>query len=264
MKKQFLCTLLFYTTLLIFIPNLYAVPNLISYQGVLNDANGNPINNTGLEITFSIYDVKTGGTALWSEVQAVQVIEGVFNVKLGAVEPLPAIFHSDTLYLGIKAGADQEMTPRQRITSAPSAVFSVPIGTIMSWAKNLQGVPALTGEWVECNGQTLDDPGSPLNGQVIPNLNGENRYLRGNSESGGVGGGPHNHIWYRQSYVGYLMDYARIMCENGYRDDIAFHTYNSNGAPLIAVYDAHHHANYTSMSETNPYYYNIVWIMKVK
>jgi len=37
----------------------YAVPNLISYQGVLNDASGNPVNNTSLEMTFSIYDVET-------------------------------------------------------------------------------------------------------------------------------------------------------------------------------------------------------------
>jgi hypothetical protein len=49
----------------------------------------------------------------------------------------------------------------------------VPIGSIIDWPKSLTGVPALTDAWAECNGQTLDDPSSPLHGTVIPNLNGD-------------------------------------------------------------------------------------------
>lgn len=49
----------------------------------------------------------------------------------------------------------------------------VPIGFIGFWHKNLTGVPDLPDGWVECNGQVLSDPDSPLNGQTIPNLNGD-------------------------------------------------------------------------------------------
>jgi len=50
---------------------------------------------------------------------------------------------------------------------------TIPIGAITAWHKSLTGVPqTLTDGFVECNGQTLSDAGSPLNGQVIPNLNG--------------------------------------------------------------------------------------------
>ncbi len=76
----------------------------------------------------------------------------------------------------------------------------VPIGTILPWAKSLTGVPALDDRFVECNGQTLSDAESLLDGQVIPNLNGDatgaalsdgqkyQRFLRGDTTSGGSGG----------------------------------------------------------------------------
>jgi hypothetical protein len=80
-------------------------------------------------------------------------------------------------------------------TALPLA-FQVPIGSILPWYKSLTGVPALPYGWVECNGQTLSDVHSPLNGQVIPNLNGNASgadtfsnsktavYLRGGANSG--------------------------------------------------------------------------------
>src|SRR3954470_6066934 len=65
---------------------------------------------------------------------------------------------------------------------------AAPIGSLKSWLKNFPGVPPLTAQWAECNGQVLSDPESPLNGQTLPNLNGEQRFLRGASVSGGTGG----------------------------------------------------------------------------
>ncbi len=107
---------------LIALSNVIAVPNLISYQGVLTDSSGTPVNGT-VSITFSIYDVATGGTALWSETQAVTATNGIFNVQLGAVEPIPhTVFVEDQLYLGLKAGADQEMSPRQMLSSTGYAM----------------------------------------------------------------------------------------------------------------------------------------------
>lgn len=101
--------------------NLYAVPNIISYQGKLNNQNGQPLTGA-YSITFTIYDAATGGTALWVETwtgpHSVNVKDGLFNVELGAIQPLsPTIFDRDDLFLGIKVVADSEMLPRQRFTS---------------------------------------------------------------------------------------------------------------------------------------------------
>lgn len=68
-----------------------------------------------------------------------------------------------------------------------------PIGAIIPWLKSYTNTPAsLPLGWVECNGQTLSDADSPINGEVIPNLNasggGTKRFLRGATTSGGVGG----------------------------------------------------------------------------
>jgi hypothetical protein len=61
------------------------------------------------------------------------------------------------------------------------------IGTIVPWISQITGVPALSSDWVLCNGQTLNDPSSPYHNQVIPNLNGI-RFLMGSTTSNTTGG----------------------------------------------------------------------------
>lgn len=225
-------------------------------QGVLNDSGGAPVSAT-VSMIFRIYDVATGGTALWNETQSVPVSNGLFNVQLGSVQTMPlSVFMQDTLYLGIQVGADPEMTPRQRIVSGSytyraahaekAAIVEqtiVPVGSIIAWAKSLTGVPALPAGWVECNGQTLSDPQSPLNGQVIPNLNGASggtqRFLRGSTTSGTTGGSETHY-------------HTVPACSHG---NMVSGSGNEEGV----------HANQTTNNiSTLPSYYEIVWIMKIK
>lgn len=106
----------------------YAVPNIISYQGKLNDSTGQPLSGS-YTITFTIYDALEGGTALWAEtwtgVKKINVVNGLFNVELGVIEPFsPIMFDKDELYLGVKVELDNEMIPRQRFLSGTFA-FSI-------------------------------------------------------------------------------------------------------------------------------------------
>ena len=123
------------------------------------------------------------------------------------------------------------------------SLANVPIGTIIPWAKNLTGVPALPEGWLECNGQTVDDPQSPLNGVALPNLNGGNKFLRGNTTSGGTGGSSsvshyHNVIYNTAKYGVY----------NG--DTSVVYTVDS--------------ATSSTTINTQPQYYDVVWIMRVR
>jgi hypothetical protein len=69
-----------------------------------------------------------------------------------------------------------------------------PIGSIMAWHKSLNGTPALSEGWVECNGQVINDTESHYNGETLPDLNNNNNFLRGNMVSGTTGGSEtHNH-----------------------------------------------------------------------
>lgn len=109
----------------------------IAYQGRLADSAGNPLTNT-LNMSFRLYAAATGGTALWTEQwtgsNGVQVSDGLFNVMLGSLTPIPqnVIAANSHLFLGITAGTDDEMSPRVQLGSVPFAVqaLTVPDGSI--------------------------------------------------------------------------------------------------------------------------------------
>lgn len=109
----------------------------IAYQGRLADADGNPLTDT-YNMIFRLYDVATGGVPLWEEQwtgsNGVQVSDGLFNVMLGSLTPIPqsVITGHDSLFLGITVGTDDEMAPRVQLGSVPFAVqaLTVPDGSV--------------------------------------------------------------------------------------------------------------------------------------
>lgn len=60
----------------------------------------------------------------------------------------------------------------------------VPVGAIVAWHKSFSNTPSLPSEFMECNGQQVTDAGSVYYGQTLPDLNGDERFLRGSSSSG--------------------------------------------------------------------------------
>ena len=97
-----------------------AVPDGYSYQGYLTDPAGSPINGT-INITFSLYDDINAINANWSEIQSVEVSQGLFQVKLGLITPFPTDLFGVPLWLGMQLGSDAEMNPRVALGSAPYA-----------------------------------------------------------------------------------------------------------------------------------------------
>lgn len=93
------------------------VPNRIPCQGRLTlQAGGNA--NGSYSMRFSLYSAASGGTALWTETQAVAVNNGLFTVSLGASVALTAaVFEAGPLWLGMQVGTDAEMVPRFSVQS---------------------------------------------------------------------------------------------------------------------------------------------------
>lgn len=124
----------------------------VNYQGFLTDSAGNPVNDT-LDVVLSLYALDTGGAPLWTESQTgVPVSDGLFSVLLGSVTPLPQTLfaQNDNLWLGIAIGADAEMTPRDKLASAPYAMAgALPSGVIVMWSGSIATVPA---GWQPCDG----------------------------------------------------------------------------------------------------------------
>jgi len=97
------------------------VPRQISFQGQLLDDAGAVVADSSYEMEFSLYDLVTGGTALWTEFRTVVVHDGIFQVNLGAHTYLDLPFDR-RYYLGMRVGNDPEMYPRLPLTSAAYAL----------------------------------------------------------------------------------------------------------------------------------------------
>ncbi|MFZ4860503.1 MAG: hypothetical protein ACOYL3_29440, partial [Desulfuromonadaceae bacterium] len=101
-------------------PAFAAPPFTITYQGYLAKASGAPV-TTPVAMTFALYDAPEGGTAFWGEHQSSVIVDnGVYSVLMGSVTPIIVSFNK-TYYLGVAIGSDPEMTPRQELSSVPSA-----------------------------------------------------------------------------------------------------------------------------------------------
>ena len=103
-------------------------PASMAYQGRLVGTAGDPVTAVSTVI-FSIYADASGGTAFWAETLSVQPNDqGIFTVELGATHSLTgSTFDGTKRWLGLKVGADAEMTPRQFLTSSPYAISATNI-----------------------------------------------------------------------------------------------------------------------------------------
>lgn len=78
------------------------VPPFMNYQGRLLDDTGYPVNSV-VAMTFTIYSDATGTVTLWDESwPTVEVHDGLFEVRLGAIDPIPdTVFDGGVRYLGL-------------------------------------------------------------------------------------------------------------------------------------------------------------------
>jgi len=97
-------------------------PGLTHYQGRFTDTSGNPLAGP-IKLQFRIYDVETGGAALWTETHnSVPLTGGVASVLLGSLVTFPAVlFDGGSRFLALTVN-DQDLSPRLRIVSAPFAI----------------------------------------------------------------------------------------------------------------------------------------------
>ena len=127
------------------------VPDLLTQQGRLFDDSGQAIDGS-VNFTFKIYDSASGTTSLWTETQTITLEDGYFSARLGDVETLEAsMLLGPERWLGVTVDEDDEMTPRQRLTSVPYALIAGnAVGDITPNTITVGGVTIVdeTGAWV--------------------------------------------------------------------------------------------------------------------
>ncbi len=106
--------------------SLAATPGTLVVEGMLSSSGGGAAADGLYDITFSIYNVQTGGSAAWTEgTTKVAVKNGQFSHVLGNAKPLNATMLGklNKGWLGLKIGPDPEL-PRQRLHSVAYAVMA--------------------------------------------------------------------------------------------------------------------------------------------
>ena len=168
---------------------------LINFQGYLTDNadQPNPLDGS-YDLTFRIFESPGSQTPLWAEQHTeVTVVRGNVSVLLGSITDMDIVFDKPR-YLSIQVGSNPEMTPRQKLLSAFQSTAAnklvvmhadekrsefganrlVPIGLIAPYFGNPDDLPD---NWVVCDGDTVSDSESPLNGKVLPDL--RQKFVRG-------------------------------------------------------------------------------------
>jgi hypothetical protein len=101
-----------------------SAPTLMSYQGFLADNSNSPMSGS-FPMTFKVFSDSTSATLLWSESYAsVSVGNGVFNVILGSVNPLPRIVFSGAKVWLQTSVSGNDVLPRRPIVSVPYALHA--------------------------------------------------------------------------------------------------------------------------------------------
>lgn len=135
---------------------------------------------------------------------------------------------------------------------------AVPIGGIIAWDKSMNSTPTLPEPFAECNGQTINDPESPYDGQTLPDINGNNRFLRGNSSSGGTGGSASVSL-----SVSELPSHSHGVNKDSSDSSYVSGDIISTGASNNGTFQTHNTGSSYS-HENEPPYYDVVYVIRIK
>jgi hypothetical protein len=125
--------------LLLAVSALAQTPRTISYQGSIV-SNGQVINGDH-NLHIALYDSANASASVYQEDQRITVHNGIFDVQIGSIVPLPLTMRFDrTYYLGISIDGSPELQPRTQLTSVPYALNALVAQSAESLTSNARGV----------------------------------------------------------------------------------------------------------------------------
>ena len=133
---------------------------ILSFQGRLTDSISNPI-TTATKAQYRLYNTESGGSSLYDSGSCTVVPDqdGIFSVLIGkdcGTEIPNSVFtENQYVYLGVTAGTDSEMKPRQQIANVAYAIN----------AETLQGLPRGTSNssvpYINAQGEIIFSSNTP-------------------------------------------------------------------------------------------------------
>jgi hypothetical protein len=140
----------------------------------------------------------------------------------------------------------------------------VPVGCILPWLKSFTGTPSLPDQgWMECDGSIVNDPLSPFNGQTLPDLNGNNYFLRGSDTSGSTGGESTHKLTItempKHSHEPLLSEYSFVIRRSG-----SYNYQTESGSGSYSSVEITTEVGGGGAHENKPPYYEVVWIIRIR
>ena len=126
-----------------------SIPQYINYQGMLTNAEGQPLETKEYKLTFKIFNKPTDGSAVWGPQifdgvytaghgAKVPVVRGHFNVILGPTDTeersITEAFQTNNAFLEISVENNAPISPRLQILSVPYAVKAEKAKTVVNGA----------------------------------------------------------------------------------------------------------------------------------
>ncbi len=215
--------------LLCLAPTAMAVPLEFSHQGRLMDDTGAPLDGTE-DVTFRIYDVDTGGTAVWTEVHTgLPFDSGYYAAQLGSTTTLDmADFDGNTMYMSVQVGTSPE-TSRIAMISVPYALR----------AGNVQDGAVINASEIQIGGVTVLDSTGYTGGGITDNdtLAGLGCAAGQMAEFDGAAWACVNHVHDAGEITTGIMDRARLPVGTGSTDVAAGNHSHSAFATGISIGD---------------------------
>jgi len=162
----------------------------------------------------------------------------------------------------------------------------VPVGAILAWHADMPGTSALPADWMQCDGQMVTDIDSPYFGLLLPDLNGEGRYLRGGLFSGVMqddstaanglaataanagththsmgSAGAHNHSRTDVGGIGSTRGFAAAGNQSG---STSTSTSGNHTHSIFPQGDHTHAVSLTGDAETRPITMTVLWVIRIK
>ncbi|MGJ8665003.1 MAG: hypothetical protein ACSHW7_01435 [Patiriisocius sp.] len=279
------------TTIIVLVTFLISLSNFaqngINYKALIKDANGDMIANQAIVVQFSI--LEAGTTNVYQETQNPTTDDnGIITVNIGegTVDSgnfLTIDWGANNHFLNVQADTGDGLVDlgTTAFKSVPYAKLAekvkneekfelgkVPVGAIVAWHGSLSNVGPLSSEWKLCNGAVINDPESPLDGQLTPNLNGalltstglivRGRFLRGGASSGMLEVDSVNRITNITNSTGQTNTQNISIPTSGQSVPIA-NTVGGLTSP------ATHSTRYTvSNQENRPVNMSVIWIIRIK
>lgn len=256
------------------------VPQLVPFRGHL-ESGGVPV-TSAVTIDVRVFDAPSGGAVLWGpETHTVTPAAGEFTLMLGTSSPLtPAVLEGGDAWIALTVEGTA-LAGRQRLASVPYALRTreaangLPIGGIVPWWRPTPTTPVPDG-FAICDGSTLSDPDSSLDGATLPNLT--ERVLLGvpldrSGEMGGTPGtqwptdaaGAHAHTWVTRSGGTWVSGDGRTMISwsdglgNEGSGEYPIATSTASGTVVYNTAQAAGHAHSVA-----PPYAGVVMLMRVR